>query len=273
MRLESKELAKNIRESVLKMTSYGGSSHIASCLSIADIMAVLYSDVLRVDKNDPLFANRDYFILSKGHAGAAAYAALAHVGFFDTSWLDNHYQNGSIMSGHVSHKGIPGVELSTGSLGQGLGVATGLAYGLAAEEKDNGVFVVMSDGECDEGSVWEAALFAGHHELTNLCAIIDYNKLQSIKSIAETLALEPFADKWASFGWSVIEVDGHDHSSLRRVMKSDSSKPKVIICHTTKGKGVSFMENEVVWHYRSPSDADLELALTEIRSANLEVDS
>lgn len=262
--LTSDVLAKRIRQSVLKMTSLGGSSHVGSCLSIADILGVLYGRVLSVDPNNPNWVDRDYFILSKGHAGAAVYAALAHSGFFPVSQLDQHYTNGSVMSGHISHKGVPGVELSTGSLGQGLGVAAGLAYGFLSCNRSNHTYVVMSDGECDEGSIWEAALFAGHHKLSNLTAVIDYNKLQSIKTTEETLALEPFGAKWESFGWNVVELDGHDHDALLAGFEVVSQAPKVLICHTTKGKGVSFMENKVEWHYRSPSNVDLVNALSEL---------
>lgn len=260
------DLAKRIRQHSLEMTSRGGSSHIGSALSIADILAVLYGEVLRFDVNNPKWDERDRFILSKGHAGAAVYAALAEVGFFSPSVLKTHYQDGSQLSGHVSHKGIPGVEFSTGSLGHGLPVGAGMAKAAQLRGKQHRVFVLLSDGECDEGSNWEAILFAAHHKLSNLVAIIDYNKLQSLAPVSETLGLEPFADKWTSFGWRVSEVDGHDIDSLRAVLgrNEQCDSPQVVIAHTVKGKGVSFMENSVLWHYRTARGEEFDKALAEL---------
>jgi len=237
---------------------------------MADIVAVLYSDVLRVDPKNPKMPDRDRFVLSKGHAGAAVYAALAHTGFMPVKTLDQHYQNGSILSGHVSHKGVPGVELSTGSLGHGLGVAVGMAKAALLQEKSHRVYCLLSDGECDEGSNWEAILFAAHHRLDNLTALVDFNKIQSLNPVAETLELEPFVDKWTAFGWRVLEVDGHDHEHLRAAMTDDEgadNRPRCIICHTTKGKGVSFMEDSVLWHYRTPQGAEYEAAVEELDNA------
>jgi transketolase len=260
-------LAHRIRKHALEMTSAGRSSHIGSILSMADILAVIYARIMRVDPQNPNDPLRDRFVLSKGHAGAGVYAVLAESGFFETSLLKQHYQNGSIFSGHVSHKGVPGVDLSTGSLGHGLGVGAGMALAAQREQKDWKVFVLMSDGECDEGSVWEAMLFASHHKLMNLVAVIDYNKIQSLGAVAETLTLEPFADKWRSFGWSVIEVDGHNHSEIEASLKDipyQMHRPTVIIAHTTKGKGVSFMENTVLWHYRTAQGDELSAARAEL---------
>ncbi|MDH3427832.1 MAG: transketolase, partial [Gemmatimonadota bacterium] len=212
--MNSVELAKKLRRHVVNMTNRGKSSHVGSSLSMADIIAVLYADILNVDPAAPDDPGRDRFILSKGHAGACVYAALAESGFFSTDLLDTHYQDGSKLSGHVSHKGIPGVELSTGSLGHGLPVATGMAYAAKLSGRQHRVVVVMSDGECDEGSNWEAILFAAHHKLSNLTAIVDYNKIQSLAAVSETLELEPFPEKWTSFGWDVRTADGHDHADL-----------------------------------------------------------
>jgi transketolase len=268
--MNSEQLAHRIRLHALHMTSRGGSSHIGSALSMADIVAVLYGGALHVDPADPRKPDRDRFILSKGHAGAAVYAALAETGFFSTAKLQTHYQDGSDLSGHVSHKGIPGVELSTGSLGHGLPVAAGMAKAGKLRGHGHRVFVLLSDGECDEGSNWEAVLFAAHHELDNLVAIIDYNKIQSLAPVAETLRLEPFADKWQSFGWSVLEVDGHDHHQLRTTVGSipmESGKPTCIIAHTIKGKGVSFMENSVLWHYRTARGEEFAAALAQLEEA------
>jgi transketolase len=246
------ELAKKIRIHALEMTSVGGSSHIGSILSIADILAVLYGRFLTFDVNNPKSANRDRFILSKGHAGAGVYAALAEVGFFNKDLLKNHYKNGSIFSGHVSHKGVPGVEISTGSLGHGLPVATGIAKAAKINSQSHSIVVLMSDGEFDEGSNWESLLFASHHKLDNLIIIVDYNKLQSIKSVEETLNLEPFNQKINSFGCTSIQINGHDHEQIYEAMnKVEKNKPLFIIANTVKGRGVSFMENNVLWHYKT----------------------
>jgi transketolase len=249
------------------MTSQGGSSHIGAVFSMADILAVLYGKVLRVDPKEPKHPDRDRFILSKGHAGAGVYAALAECGFLSTDSLLLHYANGSVFSGHVSHKGVPGVELSTGSLGHGLGIGAGMAYAARIAGKNHRVFVLMSDGECDEGSNWEAIHFAGHHRLGQLIAVVDYNKIQSLKGTEETLGLEPFAAKWRSFRWEVVELDGHDHAALGTILgarRLASTTPLCVIAHTIKGKGVSFMENTVLWHYRTAKGAELEDALREL---------
>jgi transketolase len=268
--MDTKEFARRIRIHAVNMTSEGGSSHIGAILSMADIVAVLYGGVLNVDPKDPRKPDRDRFILSKGHAGAGIYAALAETGFFPVEKLKTHYQDGSDLSGHVSHKGNPGVELSTGSLGHGLPVGTGMAYAGKLKGAGHRVFVLMSDGECDEGSNWEAILFAAHHKLDNLIVVIDYNKIQSLAPVAETLALEPFADKWRSFGWEVRETNGHDHDQLRSAFASaqaGSGKPTCVIAHTTKGKGISFMENTVLWHYRTARGEELAAALAELENA------
>ena len=264
-KLPTIDLAARIRRHCVNMTHHGNSSHVGSVLSMADIIAVLYGKVMNIDPTQPKLPSRDRFILSKGHAGAGVYAALAETGFFSTNELTKHYSNGSIFSGHISHKGVPGVELSTGSLGHGLSVGTGLALNAILTGAGHRVFVVMSDGECDEGSNWEAILFASHHRLSNLVAIVDYNKLQSIETTDDTLTLEPFTDKWRAFGWSVMEADGHDHEALITAINAPTEdRPRVVIAHTTKGKGVSFMENQVLWHYRSPQSDEYEAASQEL---------
>ena len=263
----AQELAKKVRIHSLKMANKGGGSHIGSALSIADILAVLYAEILHLDPKDPKLEQRDRFVLSKGHAGAALYATLAETGFFPNSKLATHYQDGSDLCGHVSHKGIPGVEVSTGSLGHGLSLATGMALAAKIDQKKHRIFALLSDGECDEGSTWEAVLFAAHHHLDNLIAIIDYNKIQSLGTVADVLELEPLADKWRSFGWQVQEVDGHNHQQLQSKLSAlplESESPSVIICHTVKGKGVSFMENTVLWHYRIPKGDEYAAALQEL---------
>ena len=264
---DTEALALRIRRHAVRMTHAGKSSHVGSVLSMADIIAVLYGRILRVDPAAPQRPDRDRFVLSKGHAGAGVYAALAERGFFPVEQLATHCQDGSRLSGHVSHKGIPGVELSTGSLGHGLSVAAGMALATKLADGEERVFVVQSDGECDEGSVWEAILFAGHHRLDNLTVVVDYNKIQSLAPVADTLALEPFADKWLAFGWAVREVDGHDHAAMTELLQRvpfERGKPSVLIAHTTKGKCVSFMDDTVFWHYRSPQGAEFELAMKEL---------
>jgi transketolase len=265
--MESINLAKKIRLHCVKMANTGGGSHIGSALSIADLLAVLYADILAFDPKEPKAVNRDRFILSKGHAGAAVYAALAESGFFSNKKLATHYKNGSNFSGHVSHKGIPGVELSTGSLGHGLNVGVGMAKAAMLSNKSHKIVVLLSDGECDEGTTWEAAMFSSHHKLNNLIAIIDYNKIQSLDSVSNTLELEPFSDKWRSFGWSTIGIDGHNHSEIKKTfsqIQTDKNRPTVVIANTTKGKGVSFMENKVLWHYRSPQGKEYRNAMEEL---------
>ena len=262
----TEELALRLRRHVVRMCGEGGGSHVGSGLSVADIIAVLYGEVLRVDPADPGWPDRDRFILSKGHAGACVYAALAERGFFPSSLLDQHYRNGSRLSGHVSHKGVPGVELSTGSLGHGLGVGAGMAMQLRRQGGDQRVYVVLSDGDCDEGSTWEAVLFAAHHKLSNICAVVDYNKLQSLGSVSETLELEPFVQKWRAFGWTALRIDGHDHGALKDAFAEAAAglRPTCILADTVKGRGVSFMENQVLWHYRSPRGEELMAALREL---------
>src|SRR5512139_537699 len=262
----TEQLALRLRRHVVRMCSAGGSSHVGSALSMADIIAVLYGELLQVDPARPQWPERDRFILSKGHAGACIYAALAERGYFPIADLAHHYQNGSNLSGHVTHKNVPGVELSTGSLGHGLGVGAGMALQLRRIGGSQRVYVVLSDGECDEGSNWEAAMFAAHYQLANLCAIIDYNKLQSLAPVAETMGLEPFADKWRAFGWSVIQANGHDHASLVTALGSakGANAPTCIIADTVKGRGVSFMENQVLWHYRSPQGEEFTAAMEEL---------
>lgn len=267
--LPLRQLAQNVRRHVLHMTSNGGSSHVGAAFSIVDILAVLYGCELTHDPKNPRWSDRDRFILSKGHAGAAVYATLAECGYFPTEELKKHYQDGSVFSGHVSHKGVPGVELSTGSLGHGLGVAVGMAKALSMTNSSARVIALLSDGECDEGSIWEAALFAQHHQLSNLSAIIDYNKIQSLALVAETIALEPLRNKWESFNWTVFEADGHSYTELSSAFTSartNSRGPSVIIAHTTKGKGVSFMENSVLWHYRTARGEEFARALAEINN-------
>ena len=264
-------LAWLIRRHGLEMTHLSRGSHIGAIFSLAEIMATLYTGVLNVNPADPAMPDRDRLILSKGHAGAAVYAALAERGFFPVEELKTHYANGSRLSGHVSHKGVPGVEFSTGSLGHGLPAAAGMALGAKKDHAPWRVYCVLGDGECDEGAVWEAALQARQFALDNLIAVVDFNRMQSLDFCENTLALEPFADKWRAFGWRAIEADGHDVDALRAAFDEakgnlGGGQPTVIIAKTVKGKGVSFMENNILWHYRTPQGEEYEAALKELEA-------
>lgn len=262
-------LAWLIRRNGLEMSHLSRGSHIGSVFSVAEIIAVLYTRVLRVDPKRPDWPERDRMVLSKGHAGSAVYAALAETGFFPVEMLKTHYGNGSVLSGHVSHKGVPGVEVSTGSLGHGLGISAGLALGAKMDGAQWRTYVVMGDGECDEGSVWESALQAAQFGLDRLIAVVDYNHMQSLTTVEETLRLEPFEQKWRDFGWNAMSTDGHSIDALTDAFEwargqAGSGKPSVILAHTTKGKGVSFMENNILWHYRTPQGEEYEAALREL---------
>lgn len=267
--MTSEQLAWKIRRHGIEMTHLSGGSHIGAIMSVADIIGVLYAEVLDFDVNNPKADNRDRFILSKGHAGAAIYAALAESGFFNTEELKTHYQNGSRLSGHVSHH-VPGVDFSTGSLGHGLSAAAGMALAAKQDGKSHKCYVILGDGECNEGSVWEAALFATHFSLDNLVCIVDHNKMQSLDFCDKTLSTTPLAGIWQSFGWNVIDIDGNDHTQCREAFKSipANGKPTVIIANTVKGKGISYMENDILWHYRFPHDGwEYDMAVTELHNA------
>lgn len=273
----SEQLAWKIRRHGVEMTHLSGGSHIGAIMSVADIIAVLYTDVLNYRPEEPKWEDRDRFILSKGHAGAAIYAALAENGFFEVEELKTHYQNGSRLSGHVSHH-LPGVDFSTGSLGHGLSAGVGMAYAAKKDSKEHKVYVVLGDGECDEGSVWEAALFANHFRLNNLVAIVDHNHMQSMDFQENTLEIEDFGNKWKAFGWNVVEIDGNNHQELKDAFKKaeensleSSHKPTVIIANTVKGYGVSFMRNDILWHYRFPHDGwEYDCAVNELHQSKPE---
>ena len=253
--MTSKQLAWKIRRHGIEMTHLSGGSHIGAILSVADIIAVLYADILKFDNKNPKWQGRDRIILSKGHAGASIYAAIAENGFFDVEELKTHYANGSRLSGHVSHH-LPGIDFSTGSLGHGLSAGAGMAFAMKQNgNTDNRVFVVLGDGECNEGSVWEAAQFANHFRLNNLVAVVDHNQMQSLDYCDKTLEVSPMSKRWEAFGWNVIEIDGHNHDALREALSQTSEdKPTVVIANTVKGKGISFMEMDILWHYRFPHD-------------------
>ena len=268
---DPKVLAWLIRRNGLEMTHLSRGSHIGSIFSVAEIIAVLYASVLKVDPKNPKWPERDRLILSKGHAGSAVYSALAETGFFSVEELKEHYANGSRLSGHVSHKGVPGVEVSTGALGHGLAIGTGLALGAKMDGESWRTCVVLGDGECDEGEVWESALQAAQFGLDRLVAAVDYNHMQSLDFVDKTLRLEPFEQKWRDFGWNAMSCDGHDTEALKKAFawawsNVGTGRPSVILCNTVKGKGVSFMENQVLWHYRTPQGEEYEAALRELEA-------
>lgn len=269
--MNSEQLAWLIRRHGIEMTHISHGSHIGAILSVADIVAVLYNDVANISPENLKDENRDKIILSKGHAGAAIYAALAEKGFFDRAELKTHYADGSRLSGHVSHKGVPGVEFSTGSLGHGACVAAGMALNAKLDKKPYYTYAIVGDGECDEGSIWEMALFANQFKLNQFVVIVDHNKMQSLDFCENTLSLAPFAEKWKAFGWNVLDIDGHNHDELRAAFakaKESTDKPTVIIANTVKGKGVSFMEFDILWHYRFPHEGEeYDGALKELHAA------
>lgn len=251
--MDSEQLALEIRRHAIEMTHASHASHIGAILSVTDIVAVLYNDILKIDPQNPENDKRDRLILSKGHAGVSIYAALAEKGYFDKNILDTYYMDGSVLSGHVSHKGVAGVEVSTGSLGHGTGMAVGMALAARLDHKKHHIYVIVGDGECEEGSVWEAALFAAHQKLDNLTVIVDHNKMQAMGKCEEQAGLTELAKRWEIFGFHTLECDGHNHDELRKVLKvRKKEKPVCIVANTVKGKGISFMENNLLWHYRDP---------------------
>ena len=248
---ECRALAKKIRKHTLRMVCAGKSGHIGSMLSTADIYPVLYKRILKVDPKNPKWPERDRFLLSKGHGGAALLACLAECGFFPLEWLDRYYCDDGKLSGHISHH-IPGVEFSTGSLGHGLPVACGMAMAAKRDGKAHRIIVMSSDGDLNEGSTWEAIMLAGQHHYDNLTMLVDYNRLQALGNSEDIINLEPLGPKLEMFGWKVIEADGHDPQAIEDALSRlplESGKPSCVIFRTVKGKGVSFMENDYKWHY------------------------
>lgn len=259
-------LAKEIRKSSLRMVYQAKASHIGGALSMVDILAVLYSTVLKYESSNPEWNKRDRFILSKGHSCVSFYSTLALCDFFPMDELNEYGMDGSRLLSHTTHY-VPGVEISAGSLGHGLPIACGIALAAKRKREDYRTYVLVGDGEMDEGSNWEALLFAAHFELDNLCLIIDYNKIQSLGATNDVLKLEPLKSKLESFNWHVIQIDGHNHDEILMAFdnaKKTEGKPTVIIADTIKGKGVSFMENELLWHYKSPSKEQYDQAIGEI---------
>lgn len=263
---DSVRLAAEFRARVIEMSHAAKAAHLASSLSCIDLVTVLYHSVLDLDPRDAQWKDRDRFILSKGHGATALYVALAHKGYLSEGDLLTYGKVGSMLEEHPSPK-LPGVEAATGSLGHGLPIGCGIALAGRIRGESYRTFVLMSDGECNEGSVWEAALFAAANRLGSLCAMVDYNKWQATGRSNEVLGLDPLAEKFRSFGWDVHEIDGHDHGAILKAVEAastDRETPTMIVAHTTKGKGISFMEDDNNWHYRVPNAEEVKLAKAEL---------
>lgn len=259
-------IAQRLRAHAVKMIHKSRASHLGSCLSMADLVAGLYWHALRLDPADPKWTNRDRFILSKGHGAALLYAALAERGFFPVEELDRYCQPGSRLTGHAT-SGVPGVEISSGSLGHGLPVACGIALAAKREGSQIRTTVLVSDGELDEGSNWEAILFAPHHQLDNLTLIVDYNEIQSFGRTADVLNLDPLPAKFEAFGWDCRQIDGHDMKQILTTYDAVpfvANRPSVIIAKTVKGRGVAAMEDQLAWHYKTPTADQVALAMQEL---------
>ena len=260
-------IARKLRRHVITMISTAGSGHPGGSLSAADIVTALYFRVMRHDPANPHWPDRDRFILSKGHAAPILYAALAECGYFPLEWLTTLRKTGTCLQGHTDSMLTPGVDMSAGSLGQGLSVGIGMALAARLDKKDYRTYVLLGDGECQEGQVWEAAMFAPNYKLDNLTAIVDYNGLQLDGLTRQIMDLEPFVEKWRSFKWEVLQVDGHDMKRVVDALQKAGQvkgKPVVIVARTVKGKGVSFMENNVDWHGKAPGKSETEIALREL---------
>ena len=265
-----KDRARRIRIDILKMLHGCGSGHTGGSLSAADIMTALYFSKMKYDPKKPDWKGRDFFILSKGHAAPVLYTTLAHAGFLETSELCTLRKLGSRLQGHPDSKYLPGVEISTGSLGQGLSVACGVALAHKLDKATNRVYAVLGDGELQEGQVWEAAMTAAHYRLDNLCILVDNNGLQIDGPVAKVMGVEPIADKWRAFGWDVQDIDGHDMAQIVAALdkaETVKGKPSAIVCRTVKGKGSKCFEGKVEFHGATPSKEELELALKELDAA------
>lgn len=262
--IELKNIAKKIRSHVLKMIFVSQSSHIGAAFSIVDVLVTLYFRIMKIDSKNPHDSSRDKFILSKAHASPALYATLVEKQIIPSHYLEKYFINDGILPGHLDTFMVPGIEFSGGSLGHGFSVAIGMAIANLQSSNKGRIFVIVGDGECNEGSIWEGIMFASHLKLENLTVVVDYNKIQSFGRTNDVINQEPIGDRWKSFGWDVIEVDGHNFVDLINAFHKPNSKPKVIIAHTIKGKGVSFMENKLEWHYKSPNQEQYDLAMLEI---------
>ena len=263
-----KEISKKIRKHILKMIYTSQSSHIGAALSIVDILVILYFHTMNVDSKNYTDVLRDKFVLSKAHASSALYATLVEKEIIPLDYLEKYCVDDGILPGHLDSTFVPGIEFSAGSLGHGLSVAVGMAIANLQLSHSGRIFTLVGDGECNEGSIWEAIMLASHLKLSNLTVIVDYNKFQSFGMTNDVINQESIVDRWKSFGWDVFEVDGHNFLELIDAFNEHQSKPKVIIAHTVKGKGVSFMENKFEWHYKSPNQEQYDLAIREMDDQN-----
>jgi transketolase len=264
---ELEKMAKQLRRDVITMIATAGSGHPGGSLSAADIVTALYFKAMRHDPKNPQWPDRDRFVLSKGHAAPVLYAALAECGYFPVEELSTLRKLGSRLQGHTDRTLTPGVEMSAGSLGQGLSYGIGMALAGRLDKKNYRVYVLLGDGECEEGQVWEAAMFGPHHKMDNITAIVDHNDLQLDGRVCDIMAIEPLTDKWRAFNWNVLEINGHDMKEILQALKKAGEvrgKPTVIIAHTIKGKGVSFMEGNVDFHGKAPNPQETEQALKEL---------
>jgi transketolase len=264
---ELEKMAKQLRRDVITMIATAGSGHPGGSLSAADIVTALYFKVMRHHPKNPQWPGRDRFVLSKGHAAPILYAALAECGYFPVEELSTLRKLDSRLQGHTDRTLTPGVEMSAGSLGQGLSYGIGIALAGRLDKRDYQVYVLLGDGECDEGQVWEAAMFAPHHRMDNITAIVDHNDLQLDGRVCDIMGIEPLTDKWRAFNWHVLEINGHDIKEILQALKKAreiKGKPTVIIAHTVKGKGVSFMEGNVDFHGKAPTPQEAEIALKEL---------
>lgn len=260
--------AKNIRKNIVDMVYKASSGHPGGALSIADILTVLYFKEMNIDIKNPKLDNRDRLVLSKGHASAGLYAALAEKGFFDKEELSSFRKLGSILQGHPDMKNVPGVDMTSGSLGQGLSVANGMALSAKLDKKDYRVYCIVGDGEIEEGQIWEAAMAAGHYKLDNLCLIVDNNNLQIDGKITEVMSSYPIDEKFEKFGFHTINIDGHNFEEIEKALKEAKTikeKPTAIIAKTVKGKGISFMEDNGAWHGKAPNDEQYAIAMKELK--------
>lgn len=271
--MKIEEISLKIRQEVLKMAVHANGGHIAPALSAADVITVLYFDnVLRYDAKNPNWNERDFFILSKGHACLALYSALARANFFPKEILKNFMQKDSILGGHPDMNKIPGVEASTGALGHGLLFAIGIAIANKMSKCPGQVYVMVGDGECEEGSIWEGVMSAVYHKLDNLVVIVDHNKFQAMDSLESIMGLHDLGKKFEAFGFSASEIDGHNHFEIRQALTERvTDKPRVVIANTVKGKGISFMEGQPLWHCRMPNDKELKIALKDLHMTEAEL--
>ncbi len=265
---ELKDIAKRVRRGIIEAVYNGKSGHPGGSLSCTDILVDLFFNEMKINPNEPRMEDRDRCILSKGHASPAIYSTLANRGFFPVEDLKTFRKTDSYLQGHPDMNKIPGIDMTSGSLGQGLSIANGMAIAGKLDDKNYYVYVIMGDGEIAEGQIWEAALTSAHYKLSNVIAFVDFNGLQIDGSVKEVMNVTPIKEKFEAFGWNALEIDGHDFNAIHKAIveaKKSKDKPTVIVAHTVKGKGVSFMENQVGWHGKAPSDEEYKIAIEELK--------